>query len=47
MSSIKLNTDCICHGHLASNALSYMQENNTPLATRLAANQSARTIVAV
>ena len=27
MSTIKLNTDCICFGHLASNAQS-LQENN-------------------
>ena len=37
MSSIKLNTDCICLGHLASNAGYYKKT----------ANQSARTIVAI
>ena len=42
MATIKLNTDCICLGHLASNAWS-IQENNA----RLAANRSARTIVAI
>ena len=44
MSSIKLrvNTDCICLGHLASNARS-LQENNA----RLAAKQAAHTIVAI
>ena len=42
MSTIKLNTDCICLGHLASNGWS-IQENNA----RLAANRSARTIVAI
>ena len=39
MSTIKLNTDCICFEHQASNVQS-LQENNA----RLAANQSARTI---
>ena len=42
MSTIKLNTDCICLEHLASNAQS-LKENNA----RLAANQSAHTIVAI
>ena len=39
MSTNKLNTDCICFEHQASNVQS-LQENNA----RLAANQSARTI---
>ena len=39
MSTIKLNTDCIYFGHLASNFRS-LQENKA----RLEANQSARTI---
>ena len=42
MTTIKLNTDCICLGHLASNALS-LQEN----LAHLAANQSERAIVAM
>ena len=42
MSTIKLNTDCICLRHLASNGWS-IQENNA----RLAANGSAHTIVAI
>ena len=42
MSTIKLNTDCIRLRLLASNARS-LQETNA----RLAANQSARTIVAI
>ena len=42
MSTIKLNTDCICLEHLASNAQS-LKENNA----RLAANRSAHTIVAI
>ena len=37
-----INTDCICHGNLTSNAQAYLQENNAPLA----ADQSVRTIVA-
>ena len=41
-STIKSNTDCVCLGHLASNAWS-SQEN----VARLAANQSERTIVAM
>ena len=42
MATIKLNTDGKCLGHLASKAWS-TQENNA----RLAANRSARTIVAI
>ena len=42
MPTIKLNTDYICLGHLSSNAWS-LQEN----LARLAASQSARTIVAI
>ena len=42
MSTIKLNTDRICLGHLASNARS-LQENNATLV----ANQSACTVVAI
>ena len=42
MSTIKLNTDCICLGHLASNAWS-LQEN----LAHLAANQSEHAIVAI
>ena len=42
MSTIKLNTDCICLGHLASNAWSF-KEN----LAHLAANQSERAIVAI
>ena len=41
MSTIKLNTDCPCPGHPASNARS-LQQNRT----RLVANQRARTVVA-
>ena len=40
MSTIKLDTDGICLGHLANNAQS-LQANNAHLAT----NQSTRTIV--
>ena len=43
MSTIKFNTDCICLGHLASIAQSYLQDNNV----HLAANQSVRAIVAI
>ena len=42
MSTIKLNADCTLLRHLASNARS-LQETNA----RLAANQRARTIVAI
>ena len=42
ISTIKLNTDCICLGHLASNAWS-LQENNVCLA----ANQSTHTCTIV
>ena len=42
MSTIKLNADCIRLRHLARNARS-LQETNA----RLAANQRARTIVAI
>ena len=42
MSTVKLNTDCICLGHLGGDARS-LQENNA----RLAANLSARTVVAM
>ena len=42
VSTIKLNTDCICLEQLASNAQT-LKENNA----RLAANQSAHTIVAI
>ena len=44
MSTIKLDTDCICLGHLANNARARsLQTNNA----RLATNHSARTIVAI
>ena len=42
MSTIKLNTDCICLGNLASNAWS-LQDN----LAHLAASQSERAIVAI
>ena len=42
MSTIKLNTDCVCLGHLASNARS-LEENNA----RLAASESACTVVVI